>query len=58
MTRAYDVVWPDFSGMGPAAARASFVINKEGVIVYSEQTASLLDLPEFEKIEAALAQIA
>jgi len=54
VTRAYDVVWPDFSGMGPASARASFVIDKNGVIVYSEQTASLLDLPDFEKIEAAL----
>src|SRR5450432_4456439 len=34
VTLAYDVVWPDFSGMGPASARAAFVIDKKGAIVY------------------------
>lgn len=52
---AYDVVWPDFIGLGPSAARASFVIDREGTVVYSEQTASLLDAPDFDAIRAALA---
>lgn len=58
VTQAYDAVWPNFAGMGPASARASFVIDKTGKIVYSEQTASLLDMPQFDKIEAALASLA
>jgi glutaredoxin-dependent peroxiredoxin len=57
VTQAYDVVWPNFSGMGPSSARAAFVINKEGVIVYSEQCPSLLDLPDFEAIERVLSEL-
>lgn len=54
-TSAYGAVWPNFSGMGPSSARAAFVIGKDGFIAYSEQTQSLLDMPDFEKIEAVLA---
>jgi glutaredoxin-dependent peroxiredoxin len=54
VARAYDVVWPDFSGLGPGTARAVFVIDKEGVIRYSEQTPTLLDFPKYEELETAL----
>jgi peroxiredoxin len=55
VTRAYDVVWPNFSGMGPASARAAFVIDKSGTIVYAEQCPTLLDQPDYDAIERALA---
>lgn len=58
VTQAYDVVWPDFSGMGPASARAAFVIGKDGRIAYSERTPTLLDVPDFEAIEATLKGLA
>ena len=55
--KAYDVVWPNFSGLGPGTARAVFVIDKAGVIRYSEQTPTLLDLPDFDAVNAALANL-
>jgi peroxiredoxin len=55
--RAYDVVWPDFAGLGPGTARAVFIIDREGVIRYSEQTPTLLDFPNYEAIEEALGRI-
>lgn len=54
VTNAYDVVFPGLAGIGDTSARAAFVIDKAGLIVYSEQTATPKDLPDFEKIEAAL----
>ena len=57
VARAYDVVWPNFSGLGPGTARAVFVIDKEGVIRYAEQTPTLLDFPKYDEIQAALAQL-
>ena len=38
------------------AARAAFVIGKDGVIKYAEQTPTPKDLPSFEKVKAALAK--
>lgn len=58
VTEAYDVVWPDFGGMGPAAARAAFVIDRDGMIVYSEHCPSLLDQPDYEAIEKVLQRTA
>lgn len=57
VTRAYDVVWPNFSGMGPASARAAFVIDRDGKIAYSEQCATLLDQPDYDAIERCLASL-
>jgi len=53
-TQAYDVVFPGLAGIGDTSARAAFVIDQAGLIVYSEQTATPKDLPDFGKIEAAL----
>lgn len=57
ITNAYGVVNPDLAGMGPSAARAAFVIDKEGVIRYSEQTQTLGEMPNFAAIDAILEQI-
>src|SRR5580700_10359091 len=46
-TKAYDVVFPMLAGAGDTSARAAFVIDKSGVIQYSEQTATPKDLPNF-----------
>lgn len=55
VTQAYDVVLDSLSGMGPASKRAAFVIGCDGVIAYSEVTASTLDMIDFEGIKAAVA---
>ncbi len=36
--KKYDVVFPMLAGVGDTAARAAFVIDKNGVVQYSEQT--------------------
>ena len=55
---AYGVLLPDLAGFGSVAARAAFVIDKEGVIKYAEQTPTPKDLPNFEAIKTVLAGIA
>ena len=52
--KAYDVVFPNLAGIGDTAARAAFVIDKEGVIKYAEQTPTPKDLPDFTAIQKAL----
>jgi peroxiredoxin len=54
VTKAYDVLFPNLVGIGDTAARAAFVIDKAGQIVYSEQTPTPKDLPSFEKIAEVL----
>lgn len=55
--KAYDVLLPDLMGFGSAAARAAFVVDKNGVIQYSEQTPTPKDLPDFQAIKAKLAEL-
>lgn len=55
--KAYDVVFPGLAGIGDASARAAFVIDKKGAIVYAEQTPTPKDLPDFEAVKAALAKL-
>src|SRR5215510_1690796 len=43
--KKYDVVFPMLAGVGDTAARAAFVIDKQGVVQYSEQTPTPKDLP-------------
>jgi peroxiredoxin len=54
---AYDVVFKGIAGIGDAAARAAFVIDKKGTIVYAEQTPTPKDLPDFGEVKAALAKL-
>jgi glutaredoxin-dependent peroxiredoxin len=56
-TKAYDVVFPMLAGVGDTSARAAFVVDRGGVIQYSEQTPTPKDLPNFEAVKAALAKL-
>jgi glutaredoxin-dependent peroxiredoxin len=59
--KAYGVQIQDLGGLVPGfpstAARAAFVIDKNGVVQYSEQTPTPKDLPNFEAVKAALAKL-
>jgi peroxiredoxin len=55
--KSYNVVFPMLAGVGDTAARAAFVIDKNGVVQYSEQTPTPKDLPNFEAIKAVLAKL-
>src|SRR5437660_1314213 len=52
--KQYGVVFPMLAGVGDTAARAAFVIDKQGVVQYSEQTPTPKDLPNFDAIKSAL----
>src|SRR5271168_1059058 len=54
---AYDVLFPMLAGVGDTSARAAFVIDKSGVVQYSEQTPTPKDLPNFEAVKATLAKL-
>lgn len=57
VTAAYDVVLEDLAGVGSAAKRAAFVIDKSGVIQYAEETPTPKELPDFQKVKAKLAEL-
>lgn len=54
--KAYAVVFPNLAGIGDTAARAAFVIGRDGVVKYAEQTPTPKDLPNFAAVRAALAK--
>ena len=53
----YDVVFPMLAGVGDTAARAAFVIDKDGVVQYSEQTPTPKDLPNLNAVKETLAKL-
>jgi peroxiredoxin len=55
--KAYNVVFPMLAGIGDTAARAAFVIDKNGVVQYSEQTPTPKDLPNFDKVKETLSKL-
>jgi peroxiredoxin len=55
--KKYDVVFPMLVGIGDTAARAAFVIDKNGVVQYSEQTPTPKDLPNFDRVKETLAKL-
>src|SRR5258706_6481714 len=57
VTKSYDVVFPMLAGVGDTAARAAFVIDKSGVIQYSERTPTPKDLPNFSAVKDTLAKL-
>jgi len=57
ITRKYDVLFPMLAGVGDTAARAAFVIDKNGVVQYSEQTPTPKELPNFAKVKETLARL-
>jgi glutaredoxin-dependent peroxiredoxin len=57
VAEAYGVLLPDLIGMGAVAARAAFVIDKHGVVQYSEQTPTPKELPNFNAIKDTLGKL-
>ena len=55
--KAYGTLLPDLLGLGSVSARAAFVVDKNGVIQYSEQTPTPKDLPNFSAIQQTLANL-
>jgi peroxiredoxin len=55
--KAYGVLLDDLLGFGATSARAAFVIDKNGVVQYSEQTPTPKDLPNFDRIKETLAKL-
>ena len=53
----YDVLLGDLIGLGSVSARAAFVVDKNGVIQYSEQTPTPKDLPNFDAVKEVLAAL-
>ena len=53
--KKYNVVFPMLAGVGDTAARAAFVIDRNGIIQYSEQTPTPKELPNFAKVKETLA---
>ena len=50
----YGVLLEDLGGFGATSARAAFVVDKDGVVQYSEQTPAVPDLPNFDAIKETL----
>ncbi|MFZ5806252.1 MAG: redoxin domain-containing protein [Verrucomicrobiota bacterium] len=57
VSESYDVLLQDLMGLGSVSARAAFAIDKTGKIVYSEQTPTPKDLPNFQKVQEALQKV-
>jgi len=56
-TKAYGVEFPGLAGIGDTSARAAFIVDKNGVVQYAEQTPTPKDLPNFDAIKAKLAAL-
>src|SRR5262245_4049131 len=54
---AYGTLLPDLIGLGSVSARAAFVIDKNGVVQYSEQTPTPKELPNFSAIKETLGKL-
>jgi len=54
---AYGTLLADLIGLGAVSARAAFVIDKHGVVQYSEQTPTPKELPNFKAIKETLAKL-
>lgn len=57
VVKKYDVLFPNLAGVGDTAARAAFVIDKNGIIQYSEQTPTPKELPNFGRIKETLGKL-
>ena len=58
---SYGVLIEDLGGLiagfGSTSARAAFVVDKNGVVQYSEQTGHVKDLPNFAAVKEVLAKL-
>jgi peroxiredoxin len=55
--KAYGVLLDDLLGFGSTSARAAFVVDKDGVVQYAEQTPTPKELPNFKAIQDTLARL-
>jgi len=55
--KAYGTLLPDLIGLGSVSARAAFVIDRSGVIQYSEQTPTPKEIPNFNAIKQVLEKL-
>ena len=53
----YGVLLDDLMGFGSTSARAAFVVDKQGVVQYAEQTPTPKDLPNFDAIKETLQKL-
>ena len=53
----YGVLLDDLLGFGSTSARAAFVVDKQGVVQYAEQTPTPKDLPNFDAIKETLQKL-
>lgn len=53
----YGVLLDDLMGFGAVSARAAFVIDRKGIVQYSEQTPTPKDLPNFAAIQSTLEKL-
>ena len=54
VSAAYDVLYPELLGFKGVAKRSAFVIDENGIIIYSESAEDPHDLPDFDAIKSAL----
>ncbi len=54
---AYGTLLSDLVGLGSVSARAAFVIDKDGVVQYSEQTPTPKELPNLSAVKETLARL-
>ena len=57
VTRSYGVLNPDMIGMKDIAKRATFVIDRNGVIRHKEVLEDARNEPDYGKVKAALAAL-
>ena len=56
-TKAYDVLFPMLAGVGDTSARAAFVVDKNSIVQYAEQTPTPKDLPNFDAVKEVLTKL-
>lgn len=57
VSKAYNAYYETFHGMNGVSKRSAFVIDKKGEIVYSEILDDSSQIPDFDKIQEALAAL-
>jgi peroxiredoxin len=57
VSRSYGAIYENWIlGLKGVSKRAAFVINPEGIVIHAEVLENAGELPDFEKINAALGQ--
>lgn len=56
VSEEYGALYDDFYGMAGVSKRSAFVIGKDGDIKYAEVLEKASEIPDFSKIQAALAE--